>query len=264
MKTTKRFFTAIVVMLLFFSTTSFSQENERPQYFTMTTMYWDLDNEGTNEDWAAMEKEYKEKVTNKNEHVSSSTFLTHLLTDNSRELIYIQTYPTWEDIDKAAGRSSELEKEAWPDEDARNAFLDKQSAFFSDYHSDEIFATMDGAIIADTPSDKNTVVYIRKNKMAYPDDGSMEEFNELRMKQIENVYKKNDLIKAYYPSMHAWGNDRRDFMEAFVIESLNDLGNMFDKNSELGEAAMTEEEGKAMGKYYKGVHSDYVYSNIKL
>ncbi|MDU8885090.1 hypothetical protein RXV94_02880 [Yeosuana sp. MJ-SS3] len=264
MKTTNRLFIAAFTMLLLFSTNSFSQEDQRPAYFTMTTMYWNLDNEGTNEEWVAAEKEYKEKVTKKNEHIRSSTYLTHLLTDNSREVIYVQTYPTWEDIEKAAARNSELEKEAWPDEAERNAFLDKQAAYFSDYHSDEIFATMAGAKLPAAPADKNMVVYIRKNKMAYPDDGSNKEFNELRMKQVENVYKKNDLIKAYYPSLHAWGDDRRDFMEVFVIESLNDLSGMFDKNGELGKDAMTEEEGKAMGKYFKGVHSDYVYTSINL
>jgi len=267
MKTTNRFFTALVVMLMLFNFQSIEAQDDapkRPEYFTMTTMYWNLDNDATNEDWEAIEKEYKEKVTNKNEHIMGSSFITHLLTDNSREVIYVQTYPTWEDIDKAGARNSELEKEAWPDEDARNAFLDKQAAFYSDYHSDEIFATMPGAKIPTEESDKNMVVYIRKNKMAYPEDGSNKEFNELRLKQVDNVYKKNDVIKAYYPSIHAWGNDRRDFMEVFIIESLNDLGKMFDKNSELAQDAMTEEEGKAMSKYFKGVHSDYVYTNLKL
>ena len=53
-------------------------------------------------------------------------------------------------------------------------------------------------------------------------------------------------------------------MEVFIIDSLDDLGGLFDKNGELGKDAMTEEEAKAMGKYFKGVHSDYVYTNLKL
>ena len=263
MKTTNRFFIITTIVLLF-NVSLFSQENKRPLYYTMTTMYWNLDNDGSAEDWNAIEKEYKDKVTSKNEHIMASAYLTHLLTDNSREVIYVQTYPTWEDIDKAAERNSELEKEAWPDDDARRAFLDKQASYYSEYHSDEIFATMDGAILPSGPQEKDMVVYIRKNKMAFPEDGTMKEFNELRLKQLEEIYKKNDLIKAYYPGMHAWGNDRRDFLEVFVIDSLDDLGKMFDKNGELSSGAFTEEEGEAFGKYFKGVHGDYVYTNIKL
>jgi len=38
---------------------------------------------------------------------------------------------------------------------------------------------------------------------------------------------------------------------------------MFEKNSELSEAAFTEEESKAFGKYFRS-HGDSVYTAIKL
>jgi len=38
---------------------------------------------------------------------------------------------------------------------------------------------------------------------------------------------------------------------------------MFDRNTELMKEALTEEEGKALGKYFKS-HGDYVYTAVKL
>lgn len=261
MKTTNRLFCAIVLILLFFSTSSFSQ-GDRPDYFSVTTMYWNKNYEGTMDEWKAMEKEYNEKVTSKNEHIMGSSYHTHLLTPNSNEVLYVQVYPTWADIDLAAARNAELEKEAWPDVDARTAFLKKLNSVFSMYHSDEIYATMPGAKLPKEERTKDMILYMRTNKMAYPKDGSDEEFNGFIKKMQDEVIMKNDYIKAYWPSMHAWGSDKRDFVEAFMIESLSDLEAMFDKNSELMKAAFTEEEGEALGKYYKG-HGDAVYTYVK-
>ncbi len=262
MKTTNRFFVAMTVMLLLFSTSSFSQEDQRPLYVSVTTMHFNTDNDG--DDWKAVEKEYMDKVTKKNEHIRGASFHTHLMTPDSREVLYVQSYPSWEAIDAAAARNSELEKEAWPDEDARNAFLDKQGAYYSDFHSDEIYATMEGAKLLAGESDKDMVLYVRKNQRAFPEDGSAEEFNELRQKLFDNTINKNEYVKAYYPSQHIWGSDRRDFIQAFILDSLGDLDKMFDRGTELGEDALTEEEGKAMGKYFTGVHGDYVYTAVKL
>ena len=107
------------------------------------------------------------------------------------------------------------------------------------------------------------VLYLRKNKMAFPEDGSNEEYISLRKKVVNDVVKKNDYIKAYYPSQHAWGSDKRDFIEAIIIDSLGDLDAMFDRNAELMKEALTEDEGKTLGKYFKG-HGDYLYTLIKL
>lgn len=262
MKTTNRFFTAIAAALLLFSTTSFSQDEDRPDYFSVTTMYWSKDYQGTMDEWKAMEKEYREKVTSKNEHIMGSSYHTHLLTPNSNEVLYVQVYPTWADIDLASARNSELEKEAWPDADAREAFLKKFNSVFSMYHSDEIYATMPGAKLPKEEMTKDMILYMRTNKMAYPKDGSAKEFNGFMKKIQDEVIMKNDYIKGYWPSMHAWGHDKRDFVEAFMIESLSDLEAMFDKNSELMEAAFTEEEGKAFSKYSKS-HGDAVYTYVK-
>ena len=267
MKTTNQFFTAILVLLFLLSPSAiFAQDEEapkRPEYVTVTKSYWSKNYEGSPEEWRATEKEYMDKVTSKNEYVVGGWYYTHLLTENSNEVLYVQTYPNWEALDKAAARNSELEKEAWPDEEERKAFLEKLNSAYSMFHSDEIYATLPGAKILPAAPEGDMVLYMRQNKLAYPEDGSMEEFNALRAKILENVINKNEYIKGYYPSMHAWGSDKRDFNEGILIDSLDDLGKMFDRNAELMKEALTEEEGKALGKYFKG-HGDYVYTAVKL
>lgn len=265
MKTTNQFFSALVIALLLFSTTSITAQDDvnRPEYITVTTMYWNKDYDGTMAEWKAMEKEYRDKVTSKNEHVMSANYYTHLLTPNSNEVLAVSVYPTWDDIDKASSRSAELEKEAWPDTEARKAFLTKLSSAFANYHSDEIYATLPGAKqLAEAPT-KDMVLYVRTNKMAYPDNGSQKEFDELNKKYLDNVVYKNEYIKGYWPNAHAWGHDKRDYIEAFMIDSLGDLEKLFDRNTELMNEALTKDEAKAMGKYF-GKHGDAVYTYVHL
>ena len=263
MKTTNRFITAMAAMFLLMSTYSFSQDAKPPMYLSVTTMYWNSDSDMSMDDWKAGEKEYMDKVTSKNEHVLWAGYCTHLLTPNSNEVLYAQTYPSWEAIDKAAARSAELEKEAWPDQAAREAFLKNMNSAYADFHSDEIYATLPGVkeMTGELPDD--AIIYIRENKRAYPNDGTAKEFNGFMNRTLENVIKKNDYIKGYYPSQHNWGADRRDFMQAFYLNSLGDLDKMFDKNIELMQATFTKEESKAMGKYFRS-HGDYIYSVVKL
>ncbi|MFD1161005.1 MULTISPECIES: hypothetical protein [Hwangdonia] len=266
MKTTNQFLTAIVLALLLISPTTILAQDDAPkgpEYISVTKMYWNKNYEGTPEEWRANEKEYMDKVTKKNEYVIGAGYYTHLFTENSNEVLYVQSYPNWEALDKASARNSELEKEAWPDEEARKAFLKKLNGAYSIFHSDEIYATMDGAKHMEKAPEKDMVLYLRQSKMTYTQDGTFKEFQALRKKLLDGVIYKNEFIKAYYPSIHAWGADRRDMNEAIILESLGDLHKLFDRNVELMKEVFTEEESKAFGKYFKS-HGDYLYTIIKL
>ena len=267
MKTTIKIFAAAAIMLLLSTPRLIAQE--RPAYVTATTMHWNMDYEDFSmAEWIATEKEYLDKVTKKNEHVLSAAFYLHRYTTDNTELVYVQTYANWEGIDKATARSDELAKAAWPDKAARDAYFKKQGAYYSDDHSDEIYATMDGAKLLGSTTEDDLILYVRKSRMSYPEDGSEEEFNTLRMQFTENVLHKNELVKAYYPNVHAWGSDRTEFLEAFVFSSMADLDNFGARNGELAEAYMTDQAardafGEKYGKYFTGVHGDYIYSVVK-
>lgn len=261
----KRIFMAITVLLLC-STYSFAQEENERNYIAVTTMHWNMDKEDYSMDkWKAIEKEYMEKVTSKNEYVVRASWYVHLFTADSRELMYVQSYKTWEDLDKAAKRNGELAKEAWPDEKSRKDFFKERNSYYADFHSDEIYATLSGEKNLSSLMEKDMVLYVRKSQLAFPSDGTTKEFEELRHKAITNFVNKNEYIKAYFPNMHAWGADKRDFIEAFFLDSMADLDKMFDRNDELGkEGKMTKEEWKALGKYFTGVHGDYLWTAVKM
>jgi len=271
MKTTIKLFMAIAMTLLLFSSTLFAQDDAptRPMYVSVTTMHWNMDNDDFDmEEWIAVEKEFLDKVTSKNEHVMGAGVYMHRYTADNRELLYIRTYASWEDIDKAGTRDGELAKEAWPDEEARDAFYDKQAGYYSDFHSDEIYATMSGAkLMTEAPGD-DMIMYVRKSHFAYPDDGTMEEFKALRSEFTENVIHKNEYIKAYYPNAHFWGSDRTEFVEAFMVNSMDDLDDMLTRTGELVKEHWPDEEARKgmnekSGKYFTGVHGDYIYSLVK-
>ena len=268
MKTMKRLLFLFTVLFMFNTAIVAQEEAKRPEYITVATMYWNPDQEDFDmKTWKSIEKEYLDKVTSKNEHIMGASFYLHQFTADNTELLYVQTYKDWDAIDKSGARDGELAKEAWPDADARKAFFKKRNAFYADKHSDEIYATMSGAkVITENPG-KDLTLYIRKSHFAFPEGGTQKEFSELRKEYLENVIHKNDIIKAYYPSSHGWGSDSTEFVEAFFVESLGDIDKMFDKNSELSKAHWPDEDarkevGKKAGKYYTGVHSDFIYTFV--
>src|SRR5690606_38757540 len=249
---------SVFITALFFCTIlSFAQENPAPQYITATTMHWNMDKENFSmSDWKAAEKMYMDKVIKKNPYITAASFYMHRYTASNTELVYVQAYNSWADIENAQKKNEELINEAWPDEAERNRFFKDKDSYYKAYHSDEIYATLPGAKLLTESPTEDMILYVRKSHLAFPDDGSNEEFMKYHMMWVENVIAKNEKIKAYYPHVHAWGSDKREFVEAYLISSMEDLENMNQRNNELTEAAWSEEELKDMdskaGKYFTG------------
>jgi hypothetical protein len=253
---------------IFIGITGSAIAQERPVYLTVTTVHWNLENENFSMDeWKAVEKEYFDKVTMKNEFIVSATVLNHYFTEDNTEIKFVTGYSSWENILKAQDRSDALIKEGWPDEKARDAFFKKQSAYYNNMHSDEIYSTLEGAkLLAEKPT-KPMVYYIRISDRAFPEDGKTEEIQAMRKEYKENVIDKNQYIKGYYPSRHACGSDGRDFIEATVVESLGDLQLSMEESQKLVKAHWPDEK-KAdeffdkMDKYETGFHADYIFRHV--
>jgi hypothetical protein len=265
MKTTNRFFTAIVVLLFLCVSSGHSQEEKTAKYYAVTTMNFNLDSD-SDADWYDVEKEYLDKVTMNNEYVMGSGFYTHLYTENSSDVIYVQVYSSWEDIDKAPARNAELEKEAWPDDAEREAFLKTQGDFYTRQHSDEIYSVMSGSKQPTEAPTDDWVLYLRTSHLAYPENAPDGEIGELREKIVE-LMNANEHVKGYYPHRHFYGHDSTEFIEAFFVESFESLSKMNSRNAELMEEHFPEEEArkefsKNYGKYFTGIHGDRVYSII--
>lgn len=266
----KQLFTSLGLLLctVLLTVPAVNAQTDTQPYISVTTTHWDFSNPDNNyESWKAAEKEYRDKVVNKNEYILATAVYTHLYTDDSREVVMVQSYPNWEAIDKAQQRNEELAKEAWPDEAARKAFFDKLNSHYSDWHSDEIYQMMPGAKFLAQPADKDMILYVRINYMNYPEDGSEADFMEGYNWFIENMVNKNEFAKAYYPHIHAWGADRREMVDAWLYESMADVEKGGDRMDELWEEGFTDEAerkamGEKMGKYFLGYHKDLLYTFI--
>jgi hypothetical protein len=218
-------------------------------------------------EWKAAQKEYHEKVTMKNEYIMGASFYLHTMTADNTEVLVVQNFASWEDMGKFGKRNGELEKEAWPDEAKRKAFLKNLDSYYSNEHSDEIYAPISGSKDMTEKPTKDMICYVRKSHFAFPEDGTMEEFNKLRMEGNAGIVQKNEYVKAYYPNVHAWGSDKTEFIEAYFVDSLADIDKMFDRDDELMKDAFPENETnkikiKAWNKYFTGVHGDYLYTYI--
>ncbi|AOW08257.1 hypothetical protein [Flavobacterium gilvum] len=227
----------------------------------MTTLHRNLDIDP--KDWKATEQEYFDKITSKNDLVLGSEILTHYYTSNNTEVILVDVYKTWEDIEKAQEIDDELAKKAWPDEKARTAFFDKRKSYYTPFHSDEIYSSIETIGHKEfKPSSKEPmIIYIRKSQLSMSGKGKgMKEFNE-------KVTLKDPTIKGYYPFRHAWGSDSRDFMEAYYFDSFADIEKSNKKQDELEKTAWPKEaDSKAFFDELKlaftGVHGDYIYHNL--
>ena len=243
-------------------------EAKTPKFIVATTFHWNMDLEDFSMDeWKATEKEFFNKVTNKNEYILGTDVVMHYFTADNTEITFVATYGSWTDIEAAQKRNGELVKEAWPNEEERQAFFKKKNSVYADEHSDEIYAPGSGHKLITEKSTEPMVIYIQKRKLGSPDDGDQDEYAALTKEYNEAVIQKNDLIKGYFPNYHAWGSDRRDFLEVFAFTSLADVEKSFDKTEELVKAAWPDEAKRKeffekLSKYYTGIHSDYIYHNV--
>ncbi|GGH35753.1 hypothetical protein IA57_07135 [Mangrovimonas yunxiaonensis] len=268
MKTNQHVLAAILTVLLLFTAPVLSQDEQtRPEFVVVTTMHRNMDNDDFDrEEWLATEKEFVDKVIRKNDHIVTYGVYPHLFTDDNTEILFVRVYRTWNDILLAAEKNGEFIESGWPDKAKREAFFEKRAKYYSPVHSDEIYGTMDHAKLFEGDMTDDTVIYVRKNYFAFPEDGSFEEFDKFNSEFVQNVFYKNEYIKGYYPHSHRYGANSSDFIEAFYLDSLDNLGKMFDRNDELTKAyyneARRKELGKKSRKYFTGVHADALYSVV--
>lgn len=255
----------LAVLLCLISSFAFTQENE--VYISVMTMYWNMDKEDFSMiDWRTVESEFHEKVTMKNEYVLSTTTLVHHFTNRSDEVLYVKVYPNWQAINDATKREEELIVQAWPNKTERDVFLSQRSSFYAKEHSDEIYYSIPGSkALEDIHSP--SIYYVRTSHMAFPEDGTNEEFNNLLDQYNQEVTFQNEFYKGYYSMKHHSGSDRSEFIEVFVAETLANLEKGIAKQGELFRLHWDTQEksddfNNKFDKYYTGVHSDRIYSSV--
>ncbi len=251
-----------------FSPFLYAQEAEKKAtIMIVTTVHWNMDKtDGSNDAWLALEKEYFDKVTSKNEYILRANFLTHFFTTDNSEAIWVSLYENWDAIEKANDRTNELIMAGWPDEAARAKFMAEQGSYYSSMHSDEIYAVLDGGKAIAERSSEPLIYYVRVSQMAYPEDAKDGEMIALLDEYNQNVTFKNEYVLGYYLYRHMWGADSRNLTEVYAVKSLCDIQSYFDKNTELEDAKWTADEQKARAekddKYWTGIHGDYIWRNV--
>ncbi|AVR44259.1 hypothetical protein C7S20_02715 [Christiangramia fulva] len=265
MKTIEKLLIALA-LTLWINVNTFAQDqaatDDGPVFVTMTTMHWNPDPETDFSDWLKTEKEYFEKVTSKNDLILDSGLYTHYFTPDNSELMRVNVYRSWDDIEKAQEENNRLLKEAWPDEKARQAFLKKQGSYYSPQHSDEIYVSLPYYMPA-SKSDKPMIYYMKKSDLSMNPEGNPENFKEY----YDKVTSKNSKLKGYYTMRHRWGSNSRDLVEVFVFDKLGDIEDAFAEEGELMAQAWPDEAkreafDKELGKLFTGKHADYIYRSI--
>lgn len=113
-------------------------QDEKPHIFTVTTFELLSPKGGSNAEFDSLAALWTENITNKNEFIVSELLMTHLWGSNALDFVVINEFKNFADIEKASDRSTELLREAWPDEKERREYFRAYSKYFGN-HSDEIY-----------------------------------------------------------------------------------------------------------------------------
>jgi hypothetical protein len=113
----------------------------------------------------------------------------------------------------------------------------------------------------------NTVLMTNLER-AFPETGSMAEFDSLTHQFQIKVWDKNPLVISHKTVRHWWGNNNRDVIEITEVKSWEDIPKAMQKNNELFMEAWSTKEAragfnKAYNKYFTGKHSDEIYQEVK-
>lgn len=239
------------------------KEENKPVYLTITTAHWSENPDTDYSDWKGTEKLYFDNVTSKNELIISSGVYTHYMTADNSEVVFVNVYKSWGDIEKSNEENKRLAKEAWPNEEERKEFFKKQRGYYSASHSDEIYLSEPYTMQLKEKSDKSLIYYVRKSDLSLNGDGNVEKFKEF----FEKITKNTTTSKAYYTHRHLWGSNAREFSEVLVFDNLADIEMYFEEVDVLIEKTWPEKEERkvffeGLDKLFTGKHGDFVFKNV--
>jgi len=114
---------------------------------------------------------------------------------------------------------------------------------------------------------QGNVVLMSNYERAFPENGSMAEFDSLTNQFQTKVWNKNPFVISHKTVRHWWGNDNRDVIEITEIKTWEDIPKAMQKNNDLFMEAWSTKEAresfdKAYNKYFTGKHSDEIYQSV--
>ncbi|NEN22164.1 hypothetical protein G3O08_01435 [Cryomorpha ignava] len=130
-----------LVTLALLATCMISWNNATAQdgnFYTVTTWKMEVPEGGSRAEMNALLEEFGEKIVKKNTKVISQKVMHHVSGSDLRDVVVISEYASWNDIDAAGTMQDELVMKAWPDEKARDAWMESFMKYVVT-HSDEIY-----------------------------------------------------------------------------------------------------------------------------
>lgn len=219
-----------------------TEEVFEPQYVTVTTLYGE---DGFDfEAWEEVEREYFEKVTSKIDEIRSHEVLMGYFAPQFGVIKVINVIDSWEDIMAINDSRQALIEEAWPDEEERKAFFEKQNSFYKSKHSDEIFLTSPYSkdLVKKTGQNQPFTFMVRTNILS--DDQDEDSYDNYK-RYFTEVIDNNQKILAYYPFRHFWGDDSREFVEIYIMDSFSDAElSQYESNALLAKIFPEENDRK--------------------
>jgi len=165
------------MLCLAFSPSVLVAQND-PTLYVITKVHFAPSANFSFNEWKAVEKEYFDKVTAKNDLMLRTNVLVHYYTDDNSEVLFVTAYKSWEDIENANEKTGELIRVGWPDSVKRRAFFEKQRSFYTSMHSDEIRTILPN--VKSAPKDTAAqIYYLRTTHRAFPADAKPGEFRQL-------------------------------------------------------------------------------------
>lgn len=134
----KSFAIGFIMLSFFINSAAIAQEENDGHYYTVTKWRINIPEDGSRAEFNQLMNEWTEKVTQKNDKIISERVLRHASGSDSRDMVIITEYASWNDIDVSQNTQNGLIEAAWPDEAKRKAYMDKLGKYF-DSHSDEIY-----------------------------------------------------------------------------------------------------------------------------
>lgn len=261
----RRIFALAFIVFAFYSCSENKSEIDKPYY---SVVYRMKDRDSVNlEERRKLEQEFFDKVTSKNNYIAGHEFLINQSQGGVNDVVIINTFKNWGDIEKSKNLTEELIAKAWPDETARKAFFESLNSGYDLSYSNDIYVStmnekkIDVAYIKERK--ESMCFYIVINKLAdYDNEDSREAYEDY----VNEVTFKNPHIKAYYARRHYIGSDSRDFIEMYLAESYDDIINSFDYDKELLAKLFPDQKSKEdfIEIYGRGVESAsaYIYTNV--
>jgi len=113
-------------------------------------------------------------------------------------------------------------------------------------------------------SDDPHAVYVTKLKIAFPEDGSLAEYDSLKTLFMENVVNKNKYIVSQMRLAHWFTPDARDYFVVNEYKNLDDFEKAQDENTKLAKEWLKDDDERkaffdAFNSYFENWHGDYIY-----